>query len=376
MSTTSAPLPGTNAALGTTDIGERLRVGFITHLDQHADVHTIYRDNIRLIQALEDQGYDSAWIATRHFFSGWAALPSPYAFLGAAAVSTKRIGLGTAVLPLVLDDPVRAAEDISVLDHLSQGRLLLGVGKGVPSNSFHVFESWSEDRDGNFERKVDKLHWALEGGRVEGGNDAIWPSNTALAGRVFHGSSNIETIRAAAKRGDGLILERFGNGPERTPEARAAFQERQAESVREYRSVFAETWDTSRTPYVVTSRTTYPGATTAAALEEASARAGRWNESAAKAGRVDATRSPADQLLSDNFVWGDPKTLAADLLADPTTALTDEIVVGIHPAVHTIDETIEKAAILINELYPLLQSGWAEQRAAADGKTAPIRQPA
>lgn len=355
--------PSTLSPLGTTEIGSRLRVGFITHFDQHADVGTIYRDNIRLIQELERLGYDSAWIATRHFFSGWAALPSPYTFLGAAAISTTKIGLGTAVLPIVLDDAVRAAEEVAVLDHLSGGRLQLGLGKGVPSDSFHVFEGWRPDRDRNFEEKIERLNWALDGNEVEGGTASIWPANPQLQGREFVGSSNIETIRFAARSGVGLILERFGNGPERTPEARRAFQQRQADSVIEYRRVFAETWGSDRTPYVVASRSAFPGATTDAALAESGTTASRWNEYAGQLGRVNPDHSPAQQLLSDNFIWGDAETLADDLIADPTVALTDELVLGIHPVTHTIDETIEKARILLEDVVPLLEPRWHAARA-------------
>ena len=358
------PAAGTRSTLGSTDLGERLRIGFITHLDQSEDLTTIFGENVRLVQALESLGYDSAWLATRHFGSGWSTAPSPYGLLGAFAATTERIGLGTAVLPIVFDDAVRVAEDLSVIDHHSGHRLLAGIGKGVPSDSYHVFEAYRPDRDRNFEEKADTLHWALAGGEVEGGSAAIFPPNTLLEGRIFHGSSNLETIRSAARRGDGFILERFGNGPERDPAQRRRFQLRQFESVLEYRRVFAETWGDSRTPWVVTSRTAYPGVTTAAALAEASARAERWNEYAAQLGRVDLSLSQADQLLSDNFVWGDPATLAADLLADPTVLLTDELVLGIHPALHTVDETIAKAETLLSEVVPLLLAEWRDARAA------------
>ncbi|KAB1662248.1 LLM class flavin-dependent oxidoreductase [Pseudoclavibacter chungangensis] len=339
-----------------------LRIGFITHLDQHDDLGSIYRDNLRLVQALETLGYDSAWIATRHFKAGWATLPSPFAFYGAAAVSTERIALGTAVLPLLLDDPVRAAEEVSVVDHLSNGRLVLGLGKGVPSDSFHVFDSWNKNRDAGFVAKAERLQWALEGSQVEGGSESLHPPNRSLSGRVLYGSSNLETIRRAAENGEGFILERFGNGPERTAAARRGFQERQAESIRIYRQVFEETWGDMRTPYVVLSRSAYPGPTVESALAEAGTRVRRWNDFAARIGRVDPTWSVPDQLLSDNVPWGTPEVLAADLLADPSVALSDEIVLGVHPAHHTIDETIEKARILLEELVPLVRSGWRAQR--------------
>lgn len=374
MTTTPAPEPlhpadplhpqlGTRSPLGTTDIGERLRIGFITHFDQSEDTASIYRENIRLVQALEEQGYDSAWIATRHFGSGWAAAPSPYGLLGALAASTERIGLGTAVLPIIFDDAVRAAEELSVIDHLAGHRLLVGLGKGVPSDSYQVFEAYSPDRDQSFTEKIETLHWALEGSQVEGGSQSIYPANTSLQGRLFHGSSNDATIRYAAERGDGFILERFGNGPEREPGERQAFQRRQLRTVLDYRRVFRETWGDTRTPYVVTSRSAYPGATIEAALAEASTTAARWNEYAGILGRVNPAYSPADQLLSDNFVWGDPRALAADLLADPTVLLTDELVLGIHPALHSVDETIAKAKTLLDEVVPLVREGWATGRA-------------
>lgn len=365
MAEALSPFGGTHLPLGSTTIGDRLRIGFITHLDNSEDPRFVYRDTIRLVQELEQLGYDSAWVATRHFHSGWAALPSPYGFLGALAASTSTIGLGTAVLPIILDDPVRAAEEVSAIDHLSGGRLLLGLGKGVPSDSYHVFHTWTNDRDTSFEHQIDRLHWALGGNVVDGGTAAIWPENRSLEGRLFHGSSNIDTIRFAGRTGDGFILERFGNGPERHPDARAGFQRRQAESVREYRRVFAETWGATRTPYVVTSRTAFPGSTTERALELVGERTVRWNALAGAIGRVDLSLSVPDQLLSDNVAWGSPEALAADLLADPTIALTDELVLGIHPALLDREETIAHARVLLDQVVPLVEEGWRSQRAAA-----------
>lgn len=365
MAEALSPFGGTHLPLGSTTIGDRLRIGFITHLDNSEDPRFVYRDTIRLVQELEQLGYDSAWIATRHFHSGWAALPSPYGFLGALAASTSTIGLGTAVLPIILDDPVRAAEEVAAIDHLSGGRLLLGLGKGVPSDSYHVFHTWTNDRDTSFEHQIDRLHWALGGNVVDGGTAAIWPENRSLEGRLFHGSSNIDTIRFAGRTGDGFILERFGNGPERHPDARAGFQRRQADSVREYRRVFAETWGDTRTPYVVTSRTAFPGPTTERALELVGERTVRWNALAGAIGRVDLSLSVPDQLLSDNVAWGNPEALAADLLADPTIALTDELVLGIHPALLDREETIAHARVLLEQVVPLVEEGWRSQRARA-----------
>ncbi len=355
------PVPRTTAPASPSGAERRLRVGFITHLDQHDESATIYRDNISLIARLEELGYDSAWIATRHFHSGWAALPSPFAFLGAAAQATSRIHLGTAVLPLLVDDPVRDAEDAAVLDWVSGGRLQLGVGKGVPSDAYHVFQKWGGERDVEFDAKVDLLQWALEGNTVEGSHAAIWPANHDLTGRLYVGTSNRETIRRSARNGQGLILERFGNNPhENSPEGRGDFLERQADSIRDYREEFARTWASERTPYVVLSRSAYPGT-----LEQAHAATERWYEYSARAGRAVPGRASEDALLADNVVWGeDPEELAEKIFADPSVALSDELLLGLHPAELTVAETAELAERLIHDVFPLVAEKWKHAQAS------------
>lgn len=358
----TTPVPRTTAPLAESGAGQRLRLGFITHVDQHEDVATIYQDSLRLIQELEQLGYDSAWVATRHFHSGWAALPSPFAFLGAAAATTSTIHLGTAVLPLLVDDPVRDAEEAAILDAISGGRLQLGIGKGVPSDAYHVFSRWGGDREAEFDTKVDQLRWALEGPQIPGSAASVWPARPDLLGRLYHGTSNRDTIRRAARNGDGLILERFGNSPEeRNATGRPGFLRRQTDQVVEYRRAFREAWGDGRTPFVVTSRTGWPGS-----LEEAAEATSRWAALGRQWGRIPEGLDAEGELLSDNIVWGDPEQLAQRLLEDPTIPLTDELVLGVHPAALSIDETIERARVLIQEVAPIVSEAWAAQRPGLD----------
>lgn len=356
--TAVSPVPRTTAPADVSGIGRRLRVGFITHLDQHDDAARIYHDNIALIQELEALGYDSAWIATRHFHSGWAGLPSPFAFFGAAAQATSRIHLGTAVLPLLVDDPIRDAEELAVLDLISGGRLQLGLGKGVPSDAYHVFQKWGGDREAEFDAKVDELHWGFGGHPIPDSRASLWPRNDDLAGRTYVGTSNRDTIRRVARLGHGLVLERFGNNPfENSPEGRPALLERQADSVLEYRSEHRRAWGSSRSPYVVTSRTAWPGDVASAAAATA-----RWNDLAITIGRAAPGRSDEEALLADNIVWGAPQELADQLLADPAVVLGDELLLGIHPAHVTIDETVARATTLIRDVVPLVAAGWLQRR--------------
>ena len=87
-------------------------------------------------------------------------------FLAHAAASTSRIRLGTGVVTLPLEDPVRVAEDAVVLDLLSGGRADLGLGSGGTPSSFVAFGERSEDRARVFDEKLDALVAALAGGAL------------------------------------------------------------------------------------------------------------------------------------------------------------------------------------------------------------------
>ncbi|MGO1255483.1 LLM class flavin-dependent oxidoreductase, partial [Microbacterium gubbeenense] len=103
------------------------RLGFFSRLLEDAPAADRYRFALEQIEAADRAGFSSAWVAQHHFSRDEGGLPSPLVLLAAAAARTTRIRLGTAVLTLPIDDPVRAAEDASVLDAMSGGRVQLGV---------------------------------------------------------------------------------------------------------------------------------------------------------------------------------------------------------------------------------------------------------
>ena len=107
---------------------QRLRLGFLTHLHVGNDAADSYRIALDLFASAEELGYDSGWVAQHHFLNNDARLPSTLTFLAAVAQRTRRINLGTAIVILPLEDPIRVAEDAAVVDTLSGGRLQLGLG--------------------------------------------------------------------------------------------------------------------------------------------------------------------------------------------------------------------------------------------------------
>src|SRR5216684_8875195 len=139
------------------------RLGFFTRLLDEASAAERYRLATQQIVHAERCGFDSAWIAQHHFHEGEGGLPAPFVFLSQAAVQTSRIRLGTGIVTLPLELPVRVAEDAVVLDLISNGRLELGVGNGGNPTAFAGFELNGEHRADLFVRNLKRLRDALKG---------------------------------------------------------------------------------------------------------------------------------------------------------------------------------------------------------------------
>tara|TARA_Y100000588_G_C14148780_1_gene879624 strand:- start:170 stop:1315 length:1146 start_codon:yes stop_codon:yes gene_type:complete len=86
--------------------------------------------DLELIEWLEQLGYDEAWVGEHHS-GGWEPIASPEVFISAAAQRTKRIKLGTGVISLPYHHPLMTANRMVLLDHMTKGRIMMGVGPGA-----------------------------------------------------------------------------------------------------------------------------------------------------------------------------------------------------------------------------------------------------
>ncbi|OBA83174.1 luciferase [Mycobacterium sp. 1164966.3] len=185
------------------------RLGFLTigRFDE-ADPGPGHEETLRMMVRAEALGFDSVWVRQRHLQAG---VSSPIALLAAASQRTSRIELGTAVIPLGLENPLRLAEDLATVDILSGGRLNVGVSVGIPLLYEHFKTAlYPETHElENFTKaRVERLVACLRGDPVSAfhgtfGNDEFYrhvqPHSPGLAGRVWYGGGLISAVWAATQ---------------------------------------------------------------------------------------------------------------------------------------------------------------------------------
>ena len=194
-----------------------LAITLIVHNDKRSPTER-FREVVDNAVLAEELGFDGFGVGERHerpFISS-----SPPVVLSHIAARTSRIRLFTAVTTLSLLDPVRAFEDYATLDHLSDGRLELIIGKGngaAQAQLFHVTaeDQWDRNREGYdlFRRlwREDKVTWA---GRFRPAltEAETWPRPLQRPIRVWHGSATSkESVDLAARYGDPLFSANVTN---------------------------------------------------------------------------------------------------------------------------------------------------------------------
>lgn len=136
-----------------------------------------FRDNVRglagviddacvMVQVAEQAGFGAAWFAEHHF-SNYSIGVSPNMMSAHAAAVTTRIKVGPCVIVLPLHHPLRVAQEIALLDQLSHGRALLGLGSGYQAYEFERFGAAIGEKNEIFLEYWDVMRAALAGGQVE-----------------------------------------------------------------------------------------------------------------------------------------------------------------------------------------------------------------
>ena len=220
------------------------RLGFLTiGLFDGADPGRGHESTLEIIELGERLGFDSAWVRHRHLQYG---ISSPVAVLAAASQRTSRIELGTAVIPLGWENPLRLAEDLATVDLLSGGRLNPGVSVGPPMHYAQVKEALYPDtadaEDFSYERVRRLLDFvrgkpATDFSGVEGFevfSDVVQPHSSGLGRRLWYGGGSLGSARWAGEHGMNFLTSSVVKAED--PEGPYDFAEIQRAHIREFRA--------------------------------------------------------------------------------------------------------------------------------------------
>lgn len=122
----------------------------------------VFSEVLEEIEYGEELGFDSVWLPEHHF-EVYGMLGNPMTLAAAISQRTHRMKIGTAIMVLSFQHPLRVAEDAALVDNLSGGRLLLGLGRGYQPPEFHGFGVRQENSRDMFLESFEILTRALSG---------------------------------------------------------------------------------------------------------------------------------------------------------------------------------------------------------------------
>jgi putative FMN-dependent luciferase-like monooxygenase len=327
-----------------------LRLGVFTRLLDEAEPAERYRLATEQIRHAEAEGFDSAWVAQHHFNADEGGLPAPFVFLAQVAARTSRIRLGTGIVTLPMELPIRVAEDASVLDLLSGGRLELGVGPGGNPAAFAAFGLDNARRREVFEAHLALLRQALAGQPLPGG-DRLYPAHPGLLSRLWFATFSVEGARAAGAIGAGLLLSRTQPRPAHAPEASLA--DIQLPMIAAYRTALPE----GVAPRILASRSVFVAEDRAQALRFAERGLGRFHRRLVALGRAEGEPPPVEEMIRRQDVHlGTPEEVIASLSADATLRHATELAVQVHSVDPPHPFILRSIELVAREVAPAL--GW------------------
>jgi alkanesulfonate monooxygenase SsuD/methylene tetrahydromethanopterin reductase-like flavin-dependent oxidoreductase (luciferase family) len=130
----------------------------------------VYHGALDQIALADDAGFAGVWVVEHHFFREYSHCPAPEVIFGAISQRTKRMRIGYGVVILPLKHPVLVAEQIAALDLLSDGRIDVGVGRGVSPLEYEVFGASMEESRARVDESLTIMRkcWAPEPFAFEG----------------------------------------------------------------------------------------------------------------------------------------------------------------------------------------------------------------
>ena len=186
---------------------------FFQNRGQTRSDYEVYQGELRLADLAEPLGFESIW-GVEHHFTDYTMCPDVLQFLSYLAGRTEKVQLGSMVVVLPWHDPLRVAEQFSVLDHLSGGRAVVGVGRGLARVEFDGFQVEMSESRARFAEGARLLVRALEEGVAEFDGALIKQPRVdirpkpfkSFQGRLYAAAVSPESSLALAELGLGMLI--------------------------------------------------------------------------------------------------------------------------------------------------------------------------
>jgi alkanesulfonate monooxygenase SsuD/methylene tetrahydromethanopterin reductase-like flavin-dependent oxidoreductase (luciferase family) len=166
----------------------------------------LYARELKVAELAEPLGLDTLW-SVEHHFDGYSMCPDNMQFLSWLAGRTTRVGLGTAAVILPWNNPLRVVEKMVLLDHLSHGRAVFGMGRGLAKMEYRgMMVDMNEARE-RFDEAAKMILSGLESGYVEGTGRFYKQTRTevrprplrSFAGRTYCVAMSPDSVLVAAE---------------------------------------------------------------------------------------------------------------------------------------------------------------------------------
>ena len=175
--------------------------------------YEVLKEELQIALRAEELGFEYL-LSPEHHFVDYSIAPDPIQFLTYVAARTERIGLVTGAVILPWNDPMRVAEKASLLDFMSDGRLVLGFGRGLARVEYEKFGIPMGEARGRFDEAAPMIVDALRTGSMSGPGPFYPHDKTPIRptpqrsfdGRIVSVAKSDESAVAAAEIGAGLMF--------------------------------------------------------------------------------------------------------------------------------------------------------------------------
>lgn len=199
-------------------------VTFWNNYKDHMSDADFMKKEIAVNKLMEPLGFDLIF-SVEHHFSNYSMGPDNFQFLGYMAAATNRIKLGTLGVILPWNDPLRVAERVLLLDHLSEGRAVFGMARGLAKREYVGFRQDMEESRARFDESARMVCQAIESGYIEG-NGPYFPQPRvplrpspikSFVGRRYMVAMSPDTVPVCAEVGAVQCLFAYKPWPEVLP---------------------------------------------------------------------------------------------------------------------------------------------------------------